>query len=146
MFLLYKHLKKQQKEKKEKREETTSQRCVHQGNTATDPETSPKPSPLINTVHTAGLPLNISDAPVGQVDIEKHHDQPSERATEQNGIQGTNAPCPACKDEKRAARRYRWLLIGGLFFPFTVQALDATIIAGALPFIASDFRKCTLLG
>ena len=29
----------------------------------------------------------------------------------------------------------------GLCLPFSVQALDATIIAGALPFIASDFRK-----
>lgn len=141
MFLLYKHLKKQQKEKKEK---AASRRCVHQGNTAT-PETSPKPSPLVNTDHTVGLPIDINDAPAGQVGIEKHHDQSSEKVTEQNGIQGTNAPCPACKDEKRAARRYRWLLISGLFFPFMVQSLDATIIAGALSFIASDFRKYTLL-
>ena len=136
MFLLYKHLKKQKK---------SSQRCVHQGNTATDPETSPKSSHLANTAHTVGLKNDISDAPTGQVGIEQHHDQPSEKVTEQSGIQSSNAPCSTCKEEKRAARRYRWLLIGGLFFPFMVQSLDVTIIAGALPFIASDFRKSPLL-
>jgi hypothetical protein len=44
------------------------------------------------------------------------------------------------RDEKLAARRYRILLIIGLFFPFALQALDVTIIASALPWIASDFR------
>lgn len=42
--------------------------------------------------------------------------------------------------EKKAANRYRWKLMIGLFFPFSVQALDITIIASAAPFIASDFR------
>lgn len=45
------------------------------------------------------------------------------------------------RDEKLAARRYRILLIIGLFCPFALQALDVTIIASALPWIASDFRK-----
>ena len=45
------------------------------------------------------------------------------------------------KEEARAANIYRWKLMIGLFFPFSVQALDTTIIAGALPFIASDFSK-----
>jgi len=38
-------------------------------------------------------------------------------------------------------RIYRRKLIAGLFLPFSVQALETTIIAGALPFIASDFSK-----
>lgn len=50
-------------------------------------------------------------------------------------------PCSICKEEKKAARRYRWKLVAGLALPFIVQGLDTTIIAGALPFIASDFRK-----
>lgn len=53
------------------------------------------------------------------------------------------SPCAACAAAKRAARRYRWRLIAGLFVPFFVQSLDVTIIAGALPFIASDFSKAT---
>ncbi|KAL5324576.1 hypothetical protein ACEPPN_009122 [Leptodophora sp. 'Broadleaf-Isolate-01'] len=35
--------------------------------------------------------------------------------------------------------------MAGLFFPFALQALDKTIIASALPFIASDFRKYSSL-
>jgi hypothetical protein len=77
---------------------------------------------------------------------------PMESATERDEIKpktgelrstdaaGLTAPCAVCKDEKRAARRYRWKLIAGLFFPATVQALDTTIIASALPFIGSEFR------
>jgi hypothetical protein len=53
----------------------------------------------------------------------------------------TTSECGTCKDEKRAMNRYRRRLMLGLFFPFLVQSLDVTIIAGALPFIASDFRK-----
>jgi hypothetical protein len=43
------------------------------------------------------------------------------------------------EQQKKAASRYRWKLIAGLVLPFSVQALDVTIIASALPFIASDF-------
>ena len=55
-----------------------------------------------------------------------------------------NGPCVLCKDEKRAATKYRWKLVAGLCLPFAIQALDTTIVAGALPFIASDFRKFKL--
>ncbi|OBT72289.1 hypothetical protein VF21_07977 [Pseudogymnoascus sp. 05NY08] len=50
-----------------------------------------------------------------------------------------------CKEAKRAARIYRWRIISGLFVPFLVQSLDVTIIAGALPFIASDFNQLAQL-
>lgn len=36
---------------------------------------------------------------------------------------------------------YRWKIILGLFGPFALQALDTTIIASALPFIAAEFGK-----
>jgi hypothetical protein len=41
--------------------------------------------------------------------------------------------------EKKRRRIYRYKIIFGLFMPFTLQALDTTIIASALPFIANDF-------
>jgi hypothetical protein len=47
----------------------------------------------------------------------------------------------AAKQEKKEMRVYRWRLIAGLFMPATVQALNTTLIAGALPFIASDFSE-----
>jgi hypothetical protein len=43
------------------------------------------------------------------------------------------------KTDQKSASRYRWKLILGLTLPFTVQALDLTITAPAVPFIASDF-------
>ncbi|KAK6612251.1 MFS-type transporter C16A3.17c 1 [Botrytis cinerea] len=54
-------------------------------------------------------------------------------------------PCSLCMQEKKAFRRYRWRVIAGLMLPYMVQALDITIIAGALPFIASDFNQLSQL-
>jgi hypothetical protein len=49
--------------------------------------------------------------------------------------------CQTCRQEKLAARRYRWRIIAGLIFPFALQALDVTIIASALSWIASYFGQ-----
>lgn len=53
--------------------------------------------------------------------------------------------CAACRSEKSAARTYRWKLIAGLIFPFALQALDVTIVASALPWIAVDFGEVAQL-
>ncbi|KAK0109812.1 hypothetical protein ONS95_002483 [Cadophora gregata] len=53
--------------------------------------------------------------------------------------------CSDCKEEKKAMTRYRWKLMIGLCFPFMVQALDTTLIAGAAGFIASDFNQLSQL-
>lgn len=50
-------------------------------------------------------------------------------------------PSPEEKAEQRRRRAYRWRIVIGLIAPFTLQSLDTTIIASALPFIASDFSK-----
>lgn len=47
---------------------------------------------------------------------------------------------PEQKAEKKRRTKYRWKVVFGLFAPFALQALDTTIIASALPFIAQDFR------
>jgi hypothetical protein len=41
--------------------------------------------------------------------------------------------------EKKRRRSYRWKIIFGLFGPFALQALDATVIASAFSYIATDF-------
>jgi hypothetical protein len=41
--------------------------------------------------------------------------------------------------ERKRRRSYRWKIIIGLFGPFTLQALDTTVIASAFPYIATDF-------
>ncbi|KAH8588360.1 major facilitator superfamily domain-containing protein [Bisporella sp. PMI_857] len=49
------------------------------------------------------------------------------------------------KAEKKAVRKYRWKLVLGLFLPFAIQALETTVLAGAYPFIASDFNELSQL-
>jgi hypothetical protein len=49
-------------------------------------------------------------------------------------------PSPDEVAEKKRRRSYRWKIIFGLWCPFALQALDTTIIASALPYIATDFR------
>lgn len=43
------------------------------------------------------------------------------------------------KLQKKKRRAYRTKIIFGLVAPFALQALDTTIIASALPYIAKDF-------
>lgn len=50
-----------------------------------------------------------------------------------------NGPCQKCKEEKHDARVYRSKLIAGLVFPYFLASVDLTIVASAMPFIASYF-------
>ncbi|KAE9365949.1 MFS general substrate transporter [Stipitochalara longipes BDJ] len=70
---------------------------------------------------------------------------PREAAKSYQSVQEAQGDCGICKDEKRQMKHYRRRLMLGLFFPFLVQSLDVTIIAGALPFIASDFHQLSQL-
>ncbi|KAH7255169.1 major facilitator superfamily domain-containing protein [Fusarium redolens] len=54
-------------------------------------------------------------------------------------------PCQDCKRESNQQVRYRWRIILGLVLPFALSALDVTIIASALPWIAADFDRVTQL-
>lgn len=73
------------------------------------------------------------------MELTAYPDGPSEIHAKTN--MDDTSPCEECQETKRAARIYRWRVISGLFVPFLIQSLDVTIIAGALPFIASDFSK-----
>ena len=74
---------------------------------------------------------NRNEAPMGV--------EPSDKETSRRDPQLQEQPRD--KQAQKEARLYRWRLIGGLFLPATVQALNTTLIAGALPFIASDFNE-----
>jgi hypothetical protein len=73
----------------------------------------------------------LSEAPVGTTpattEMPKFEQQPQETHEEEQA--------------KKAARKYRWRLIGGLFVPAIVQALNTTLIAGALV-RKSMVKKC----
>ncbi|KAF9870526.1 MFS multidrug transporter [Colletotrichum karsti] len=49
--------------------------------------------------------------------------------------------CPTCKSARKDRIIYRVRLFAGLILPFIVQALDVTIVASALPWIAADFHE-----
>ncbi|KAI0602266.1 MFS general substrate transporter [Biscogniauxia sp. FL1348] len=53
--------------------------------------------------------------------------------------------CPRCKAEKASMRKYRWKLILGLLLPYSLQALDVTIVASALPTIAQYLGQLSQL-
>lgn len=135
-YLLYKHI-------KSKRAAAAAGSSSGSGSGSPVKEKPGKPVKLCEhqreiSLDTFGMPEDLSDFataphPAGR--------EPKELATDDGGSPGDSGPCVLCKQEKKAARVYRWKLIAGLFFPFSVQALDTTIVAGALPFIASDFRE-----
>ncbi|KAI1873814.1 uncharacterized protein JN550_003083 [Neoarthrinium moseri] len=56
-----------------------------------------------------------------------------------------NEECLQCKAEQRALRKYRWKIILALILPYCLQSLDITIVASALPWIASDFDEIAQL-
>lgn len=49
------------------------------------------------------------------------------------------------KAEEKRRRVYRWKVVGGLVAPYALQALDLTIVASALPFIALEFNEVAQL-
>ncbi|EEP81793.1 conserved hypothetical protein [Uncinocarpus reesii 1704] len=65
--------------------------------------------------------------------------QPVKPTTEQTVE--NQGPCSECKKEKHDKRVYRWKLIFGLLLPYFLASVDLTIVAAALPFIASHFNK-----
>lgn len=54
-------------------------------------------------------------------------------------------PSPEAEAEKRRMRIYRWKLIGSLFLPYLLASIDLTIVATAVPFIASHFGMSSSL-
>lgn len=50
-----------------------------------------------------------------------------------------DGPCHLCQQQRRHDRIYRWKLICGLTLPYILSTLDLTIVATAVPIIASHF-------
>ncbi|KAK6535843.1 hypothetical protein TWF281_000093 [Arthrobotrys megalospora] len=53
--------------------------------------------------------------------------------------------CEICKEATSRRRKYRWKLILTLLIPSFMNSLDLTIIATAVPLIASDFERISQL-
>lgn len=92
---------------------------------------------------------NIEDGFTDPTSIDSNGKTPGENIPMKESMHSKEvldgSKCPICKDERSAMNKYRLKLMAGLFLPFLVQSLDTTIIASALPFIASDFREYSLI-
>jgi FtsZ-interacting cell division protein ZipA len=129
MYLAYKYAKRKYTERQEKKAAAVAQPSAtnddnNDGRTQSldaraDVEITSTPSPFQPAAQSS--PPATSE--VKEEKKQKHEETPEE------------------KMEKSRRRKYRYKIIFGLFAPFTLQALDTTIIASALPFIAADFSK-----
>lgn len=61
--------------------------------------------------------------------------------TQPNVEERGSEPCPECTAAKKRAKIYRWKVILSLLIPNIMASMDLTIIATALPTIASHFCK-----
>jgi hypothetical protein len=68
-----------------------------------------------------------------------------ESHTNSNISKAPKKDCAQCKLEKSAARKYRWKLLFCLLPAFFDASLDLTIVATALPQIASHFGESAAL-
>ncbi|KAI6267173.1 hypothetical protein MCOR27_010703 [Pyricularia oryzae] len=112
--------------------------CAHQRNGST--ATCERPNAPTSGKSGQGLQQS-SPAPVA---VTASDAEPERHPTPQSS-QIKDSKCEACVEEKRAARKYRLKLVLGLIFPFALQALDVTIVASALPWIAKDFNEISQL-
>lgn len=79
----------------------------------------------------------LSSAPSGEVvDDRKASSSPSTA-----NITGDGTVTAEEQAEKHRKRIYRLKVVFGLALPFTLQALDTTIVAAALPTIAMEFSR-----
>lgn len=102
----------------------------------------PSQPPPTNTVELPIQPHSETTATAPETKEASRSGDSSSSAAAKAGTK-TEKPeaTPEEKAEQRRRRSYRWKIVIGLFAPFTLQSLDTTIIASALPFIASDFSK-----
>lgn len=139
MISLYRKIR---KEKSEKQSPSPKPACAHQRDVFTTPsdtlQVSTQESPSREALWGA---QHSSIKPHDEAATVPHDGSRSESLP----APSNNVNCQACRDEKVAARKYRIKLLVGLLFPFAIQALDVTIVASALPWIAKDFDKVSQL-
>ncbi|KAH6960843.1 hypothetical protein HG530_004552 [Fusarium avenaceum] len=95
-----------------------------------------------NRTKSASTPMEMQET---RPNIQKQEPQQRQQCRHTNTYESSAGKCTVCSSEKKAARVYRWKIIFGLVAPFALQALDSTIIASALPWIASDFGEISQL-
>jgi hypothetical protein len=133
-FILGIPLGKERQEKKKK--ERAEKPCRHQLWAEMQRQSPPQDSE--QTTDAAEEPMQ-SDKPVTITTSPEQAEQAEQVEVDLSG------ECERCKKEKHDARVYRWKLIGGLLLPAFLASVDLTVVATALPFIASHFSKSNAL-
>jgi hypothetical protein len=137
MYFAYKYAKKKYNQRQEaKTADTLVPETADDSLSKTQPAASQDvvPGDQINTAVTSGDNAAPTDEEKAQPPVAGEHDK---NLNDQND---TPHEDPL---EKKRRRRYRLKIILGLALPFALQALDTTIVASALPFIAEDFGERT---
>ena len=123
MFFAYKYTTKKYKEREQRKAELAAEAAL-------SPPANPQPLIQENVVGDEQIerlaPVEDNAAAVGK--------EPTPPTAKDTGT-------PPHPNEKKQMTSYRLKIIFGLTAPFALQALDTTIIASALPFIATDFGK-----
>lgn len=134
MFLIYKQI-----QKRNERKRLQASVLDNAGNTDNKDDTVTLPHP----------PLELTPVRTAQIEFTQVGSRPGEtapvKAKDLVEKQKKKTLTPEEAAEKRKRNIYRWKIILGLFSPFCLQALDTTIVASALPFIAKDFSKSPFL-
>ena len=131
MYLAYKYIKKKRNEKREQKQQKQDQQ--QQGHA-----TIPAPA----TTASSGLTVTpAEEPPPAPLDPKVR----AKKTQERDHGEETDEEQQRHKAEKRRRTIYRCKLICGLAMPFTLQGLDTTIVASALPYIAADFGQVAQL-
>lgn len=125
MYLAYKYAKKRYKEH-QAREAEQQKSAGRIGSSGQDRASWDEARGLTASSDGLGVPAPYEPSPIAAQDETEPEQMADDRA------------------EKKRRRTYRLKIILGLFLPFALQALDTTIIASALKFIAEDFRQSSL--
>ena len=123
MFLAYKYARKKYKEREQRKAELAAE-------AAQSPLAKPQPLAQENAVGDEQIE-RLAPAEDNAATVGKELTPPTAKDT----------GAPTDPNKKKQMTSYRLKVIFGLAAPFALQALDTTIIASALPFIATDFGK-----
>jgi len=147
MFLALRFAKKKYREIRDRKQETYRLQSEAEpperrsGDGWLDPQTSSLEGPVRAPNRHSNIGLVASDTT----------SPPAPHLTEiENGAKNTQEKKPETPEQiaaKKRRRKYRLKIILAMFLPFTLQALDTTVIASALPLIAREFSAliCSLV-
>ena len=89
--------------------------------------------------HAPGAPAEHDASTTGSAGEAGHDVAPAAKDKDAPKAEPTPEARAELKAVKTRRRKYRWKLIAGLVLPFFLASVDLTIVASALPFVASYF-------